>query len=60
MAVYCATHLADLIKSAEAYHQGNIGQAMKDAFMHCDRMLTEKEAIDEMKKYDEDEIPKDE
>lgn len=60
VAVYCATHLADTIKSTAAYGQGDLGQAMKDAFMQCDRFLKEKEAIAEMKKYDEDEISEEE
>lgn len=60
VAIYCATHLADIIKSTAAYDQGNLGQAMKDAFMQCDRLLKEKEAIAEMKKYDEDEISEEE
>ena len=60
VALYCAAHLADYIKSAEAYSHGDLGQAMKDAFMKCDRMLKEKEVIEEMKKYDEDEISEEE
>lgn len=56
VAVYCATHLADIIKSSEAYSQGDLKQAMKDAFMKCDRLVTEREAIEEMKTYDEDEM----
>ncbi len=60
VAVYCATHLADMIKSTAAYREAGLPQAMKDAFMQCDRLLKEKEAINEMKKYDEDEIPAEE
>ena len=60
MAIFCASHLADIIKSTAAYDEGDLGQAMKDAFMQCDRMLKEKEAIEEMIKYDEDEIPAEE
>ena len=57
VAAYCATHLADIIKATPAYGQGDLGQAMKNAFMQCDRKLKEKEVIEEMKKWDEDEIP---
>lgn len=60
VAVYCATHLAEIIKSTTAYGDGNVGQAMKDAFMQCDRLLTERETIEEMKKYDEDVISEEE
>ena len=55
--MYCATHLPDVIKSTAAYGKGDIAQAMKDAFMQCDSKLKEREVIEEMKKYDEDEIP---
>jgi hypothetical protein len=58
--MYCATHLGDVIKSTAAYGEGNLAQAMKDAFMECDKLIKEKEAIAEMKKYDEDEIPAEE
>ena len=60
VAVYCASHLADIIKSTTAYSQGNIEQALRDAFMECDKLITEKEAIQEMKTYDEDEISEEE
>ena len=60
MATYCATHLADFIKATEAYGQGDLGQAMKDAFMRCDEMLKEKEVIEEMRRYDEDEVSEEE
>lgn len=58
--MYCASHLGDIIKSTAAYDKGNLAQAMKDSFMQCDRMIKERDAIDEMKQYDEDEIPADE
>ncbi len=53
-------HLADIIKSTEAYRQGSVEQAMKDAFMQCDRLTTEENAIEEMRKYDEDEMSNEE
>lgn len=49
-----------MIKSTEAYGEGDLAQAMKEAFMQCDRIIREKEAIQEMKQYDEEEIPVDE
>ena len=60
VAVYCAVHLGDIIKSMAAYSEGNLPQAMKDAFMQCDKLLKEDEAIEEMRQYDEDEIPTEE
>lgn len=60
VAMYCAAHLPDIVKSTLAYSQGDTGQAMKDAFMQCDRLVLEREAIEEMKKYDEEEIPEEE
>ena len=35
-------------------------QGLKDAFMDCDRLIMEMEAIKEMKSYDEDVIDEDE
>lgn len=58
--MYCATHLGDIIKSTAAYGEGDIAQAMKDAFMQCDKLIKGKEAIEEMKTYDEDQIPPEE
>lgn len=60
MATYCATHLPEIIKATEAYSQGDLGRAMKDAFMKCDVLITEKSAIEEMKRYDEDVISEEE
>lgn len=57
VAVYCATHLADIIKSCFC---GDLGKAMKDAFMKCDRLVIEQEAVQEMKTYDHDEMSADE
>ncbi len=57
VAMYCASHMPDIIHSCNC---GNIEQALKDAFMKCDRMVIEEEAVQEMKTYDEDEIPENE
>lgn len=57
VAVYCANHLANIIKSTPAYSHGNLEQALKDGFMQCDRIVMQDKAIQEMKTYDEDEIP---
>ena len=57
VARYCAIHLADIIKSCDC---GDIGQALKNAFMKCDRLVTEEAAVKEMKTLDEDEIPPEE
>lgn len=60
VAVYCAAHLGDIIKSMAAYSEGDLPQAMKDAFMQCDKLIKEDEAIEEMRQYDENEIPAEE
>jgi len=59
VATYCATHLPDIIRSC--YSNRDLGQAMKDAFMKCDRIVMEPDAIMEMRTYnDKDEVSPDE
>ena len=59
VATYCATHLPDIIRSC--YSNRDLGQAMKDAFMKCDRIVMEHDAIMEMKTYHvKDEVSADE
>ena len=49
VALYCASKLGDIIKSTESYHKGDISQALRDAFMKCDEVITSPETIQEMK-----------
>ena len=48
--MYCATHMPDIIR---ACYRGDIGKALKDAFMKCDRMVIEEDAVKEMRTYDD-------
>ncbi len=54
VAVYCADKMGDLIKSTGAYKEGDIGQALKDAFINCDRQLLLPEIAQELKKIAND------
>ena len=49
VALYCASKLGDIIKSTESYRKGDVSQALKDAFMICDKVITNPETIQEMK-----------
>ena len=49
MALYCAAYLGDMIRSTEAYLHGNLPEALKEAFMQCDRTLLTAEAQRVMK-----------
>lgn len=58
VAVYCAAHLGEIIKATEAYSNGDISQALKDAFMKCDDIIIKEDAVKEMKKIVEDDMSK--
>ena len=58
VAVYCAAHLGDITKATKAYSTGDIGLALKDAFMKCDNIIVAEEAVKEMKKIVEDDMSK--
>ena len=47
----------DIIKSTEAYKTGHLKQALKDAFMECDHQLLTKDAIEEMKRMIQQDLP---
>ena len=49
VALYCSTHLPEMITLTEAYQAGNLEEALKEAFMECDHKVLTKEAIQEMK-----------
>lgn len=58
VAVYCATHLGEIIKATESYSKGNVSQALRDAFMKCDDIIVKEDAVKEMKKIVEDDMSK--
>jgi len=60
VALYSALHLPDLIASSESYKSQNLEQALKDAFMLCDRQVLGEEAIAEMKSMLQDSIQEEE
>ncbi len=49
VALYCASNLAGMITSTEAYATNDQEAALKKAFMECDAKLLTKGAIREMK-----------
>ncbi len=52
--MYCANKMGDLIKSMEAYKAGDMSQALKDAFVSCDKKLLLPEVAKELKKIGND------
>ena len=52
--MYCANKLGDLIKSMEAYKNGDVSQALKDAFVSCDKQLLLPEVAKELKRIAND------
>ncbi len=46
--------MGDLIKSTGAYKEGDMSQALKDAFINCDRQLLLPEVAQELKKIAND------
>jgi len=50
VADYCAENLHRFLMDTEAYQEGEIKKALKDAFMNIDEALTTEEVIKELKK----------
>ncbi len=51
VALYCASNLARMITTTEAYASCDLEAALRKAFMECDAKLLTKETIKEMKKF---------
>ncbi|CAH1773594.1 unnamed protein product [Owenia fusiformis] len=49
VAQYCSSHLPDFLKELQSYKEGNISQALEDAFLKFDETLTREEVVHELK-----------
>lgn len=48
--MYCAQKMGELIKATDAYKSGDFVQALKDAFVNCDKKLLLPEVAKELKR----------
>lgn len=49
VAQYCSLHLPDFIKNTDQYKEGNLEQALIDAFLQFDGTLVQEDVIKELK-----------
>ena len=54
VAVYCANKMGEMIKSTGAYKNGDMTQALKVAFVDCDKKLLLPEVSKELKRIAND------
>uniref|UniRef100_A0A0C9RAM4 protein-serine/threonine phosphatase n=1 Tax=Fopius arisanus TaxID=64838 RepID=A0A0C9RAM4_9HYME len=57
VATYCSQNLPDFIKSTESYKNGNIPQALIDAFLGFDATLATPEIVSKLKKIADSSLP---
>lgn len=49
VAQYCAMHFPDYVKKVDAYKEGNVKQALEDAFLQFDSTLIEESVVKELR-----------
>ncbi|XP_046576024.1 protein phosphatase 1G-like [Haliotis rubra] len=49
VAQYCAMHFPDFVKTVEAYKEGNVKQALEDAFLQFDSTLIQESVVKELR-----------
>lgn len=57
--MYCSVKMGDIIKSMDAYREGDMDKALKDAFLHCDEKLLGPDVIKDMKQIAENDVTED-